>query len=33
MKQGKLEIISNRPVARDTFELALRGDTDGVRPG
>ena len=33
MKQGKLEIISNRPVARDTFELRLRGDTEGVRPG
>lgn len=33
MKQGKLEIISNRSVARDTFELRLRGDTDGVRPG
>lgn len=33
MKQGTLEIISNRPVARDTFELRLRGDTEGVRPG
>lgn len=33
MKQGTLEIISNRSVARDTFELRLRGDTQGVRPG
>lgn len=33
MKQGIFEIISNRPVARERFELKLRGDTEGIRPG
>lgn len=33
MRQGIYEIISNHQVARDTFELKLRGDTAGIRPG
>ena len=33
MRQGIFEIISNKQLARDTFELKLRGETAGIRPG
>lgn len=29
----KLEIVSNRPIAKSTWELVLSGDTEGIRPG
>lgn len=33
MFDGKFEIVSNRPIAKNTFELVLSGDTEGIRPG
>lgn len=33
MRQGIFEIISNNAVARDTYELKLRGNTEGIVPG
>lgn len=33
MRQFFYEIISNRPIARERFELKLRGETDGIVPG
>lgn len=33
MRQGEFRIISNRQIARDTFELKLGGVTDGIIPG
>lgn len=33
MRNEAFEILSNRPVARDRFELRLAGCTDGICPG
>ena len=33
MKQSKWIIVSNLPVAERTYEMVLRGDTKGIRPG
>lgn len=33
MKRSTFTLISNRPVARGTFELVLRGDCSDIRPG
>ncbi|MGM9522013.1 MAG: dihydroorotate dehydrogenase electron transfer subunit [Oscillospiraceae bacterium] len=34
MKKGIFEIISNREIARNTYEMVLTGDTSGIsRPG
>ncbi len=33
MFDGRFEVVSNRPIAKNTFEMVLSGDTEGIRPG
>jgi len=33
MKQTLFEIISNKKIAKDVYEMILKGNTDGVAPG
>lgn len=33
MLDVKFEVVSNRRLAKNTFEMALSGDTEGIRPG
>ncbi len=33
MFDGRFEIVSNRKIAKNTFEMVLSGDTEGIRPG
>ena len=33
MKQTVFEIISNRKIAKDVYEMVLAGDTEGMAPG